>query len=59
MKDEVTQKPVVKVRPYSYQPSKAELEEDIAVDASPEEIRDALMRSVSVVEVNEPSFFSG
>ena len=35
MKDEVTQKPVVEVRPYSYQPSKAELEADISVDASP------------------------
>ena len=51
MKDEVTQKPVV--RPYNYQPSKAELEEDISVDASPEEIRDALMRPVTVVEVPE------
>ena len=53
MKDEVTQKPVVEVRPYSYQPSKAELEADISVDASPEEIRDALMRSVNVVELSE------
>lgn len=53
MKDEVTQEPVVEVRPYSYQPSKAELEADISVDASPEEIRDALMRSVNVVELSE------
>lgn len=45
---------VVEVRPYSYQPSKAELEADVSVDASPEDIRDALMRSVNVVEVNEP-----
>ena len=34
-------------------PSKAELEADISVDASPEEIRDALMRSVTVMEVND------
>ena len=53
MKDEVTQEPVVEVRTYSYQPSKAELEADISVDASPEEIRDALMRSVNVVELSE------
>ena len=44
---------VVNVRPYSYQPSRAELNEDISVDASPEEIRDALMRSVTVVESEE------
>ena len=41
-------KPVMKVRPYSYQPSKAELEADVSVDMSPEDIRDALMRPVKV-----------
>ena len=44
------EKPVVRVRPYGYQPSKAELEEDVSVDASPEEARAALMRSVKVEE---------
>lgn len=53
-KDDQNKKPVVEVRPFSYQPSKAELEEDVCVDASPEEIRDALMRSVTVVEVDAP-----
>ncbi|MCY4136785.1 MAG: hypothetical protein OXF56_00780 [Rhodobacteraceae bacterium] len=50
---EAKEKPIVEVRPYSYQPSKAELEADISVDASPEEIRDALMEPVTVVEVGK------
>ncbi len=48
------EKPVVTVRPYNYQPSKTELEEDISVDASPEHIRDALMRPVRVKEITSP-----
>ncbi len=39
-------KPIVTVRPSSYQPSKAELEEDVSVDATPEDVRAALMRNV-------------
>ena len=38
----------VRVKPFSYQPSKAELEEDVSVDATPEEVRAALMRPVVV-----------
>ena len=53
-KVEAKEKPVVEVRPYSYQPSKAELEADVSVDATPEDIRDALMRPVTVVEVGDP-----
>ena len=43
-------KPVVRVRPFSYQPKKAELEDDASVDASPEDARDALMRTVTIRE---------
>lgn len=32
-------KPTVRVRPYGYQPTKEELEEDLSVEASPEEAR--------------------
>ena len=52
-KVEAQRKPVVEVQSYSYQPSKAELEADISVDAFPEEIRDALMRPVTVVEAGK------
>ena len=38
----------VKVKPHTYQPSKAELEADIHVDATPEELRTALVRPVIV-----------
>ena len=41
---------VRKVVSHSYQPSKAELEEDVSVDATPEEARAALMRPVKIVE---------
>ena len=40
----------VSVKPFSYQPSKTELEEDMSVDATPEEVRAALMRPVKIVE---------
>ena len=43
-------KPVVRVRPFSYQPSKKELEEDVRVDATPEELARAILRPVKVVE---------
>ena len=38
----------VKVKPHTYQPSKAELEADIRVDATPEELRSALTRPVVI-----------
>ena len=41
-------KDAVRVKPHSYQPSKAELEEDVSVNATPEEVRAALMRPVVV-----------
>ena len=34
----------VTVKPHTYQPSKAELEADIHVDATPEQLRAALVR---------------
>ena len=38
----------VTVKPHSYQPSKAELEADIHVDATPEQLRAALVRPVTL-----------
>ena len=38
----------VKVMDSSYQPSKAELEADVSIDASPEEVARALMSTVNV-----------
>ena len=35
-------KNAVCMKPYSYQPSKAELEEDVSVDATPEEVARAM-----------------
>ena len=36
----------IKVKPHTYQPNKAELEADLHVDATPEELRQALVRPV-------------
>ena len=41
-------KPVVELMPSMYQPSKAELEEEIHIDATPEELARALGRQVTV-----------
>ena len=41
-------KPVVELPPSSYQPTKAELEEEIHIDAIPEELARALGRQVEV-----------
>ena len=46
----------IPVKPYSYQPSKAELEKDVSVDATPEALAECLGRTVAVVEKDsEPS----
>ena len=47
------EKPVVRLRPSRHYPTKEELEEDVSVDATPEEVRDALMRSVIVKETED------
>ena len=44
-------KPVLNLTHSSYQPSKAELEEDVSVDASPEDVARAVLRDVQIVFV--------
>ena len=43
----------VTVKPSSHQPSKAELEAEVSVKATPEGLRDAIMRSVVVKESDD------
>ena len=40
-------KTVLPVKPYGYQPSKAELEEDVSVDATPEALAECIGRTVA------------
>ena len=47
---EAKQKPVVRVRPHAYQPSKAELDEEVRLDATPEELARAVLQPVQIVE---------
>ena len=46
--------PVLELVHPSYQPSKAELEEDLRVDATPEELVQAVVRPVKVRYVRHP-----
>lgn len=41
------EKTPVTVKPTSYQPSKAELEEDVSIDATPEAVADCIGRTVA------------
>ena len=49
-KQRALKKRVVEVKPHTYQPSKVELETDVSVPATPDELRRATMRSVAVKE---------
>ena len=42
--------PVVEVKHHTYQPSKAELEADMSIDATPEDVARAVMKQVMVKE---------
>lgn len=46
----VVTRPTVQVKPHSYQPSKAELEDPVKIDAKPAALAAALLRPVEVVE---------
>ncbi|MCY4085486.1 MAG: hypothetical protein OXG37_01015 [Actinomycetia bacterium] len=46
---EPVRRPVVELEPCTYQPSKAELEADISIDATPDDLAEALMADVEVV----------
>lgn len=43
-------RPTVRVKPHDYQPHKAELEETIKIEATPEELARAVLRPVNIVE---------
>ena len=42
--------PTVRVKPHDYQPHKAELEEVVKIEATPEELARAVLRPVNIVE---------
>ena len=46
-------KPVVRVRPATYQPTKAELEEDMCIDTTPEELARVALQPMSVKTIGE------
>ena len=50
-KKDVSKRQAVEVLPHSYQPSKAELEQDMSINATPNEIAREVMRDVSVREI--------
>ena len=46
-------KPDVWVRPATYQPSKAELEEDVSIDTTPEELAARALRPVMIKTIGK------
>ena len=45
---ETEETPIVEVMPYSYQPSKAELEADVSIPTTPEDLGRRVMQRVAV-----------
>ena len=41
---------IVRVKPRNYRPTKADLEKDMSIDASPEDVFNASVESVEIVE---------
>ena len=48
-----TPKPVVRLRPAKYQPTKAELEEDVGIDTTPEELARVALQPMTVKTTGE------
>ena len=46
-------KPEVRVQPATYQPSKAELEEDMAIDTTPEELARVALHPMTVKTIGK------
>ena len=44
------QRPEVRVKPHVYQPRKAELEEPVKIDATPDDLARAVLQPVKIVE---------
>ncbi len=47
------EKPVVWVKPATYQPNKAELEEDMSIDTTPEELAARALRPVTIKTIGK------
>ena len=50
MSNENNDKPTITVKPRTYEPTVQELNEDMRIDATPEELARAVLRPVNVVE---------
>lgn len=42
--------PLLRVKPRSYQPTKADLEADVGIETTPDELAEAVLRPVKLVE---------
>ena len=40
----------LRVKPRSYQPTKAELEADVGIETTPDELAEAVLRPVNIIE---------
>ena len=53
MNAEKKHKPDVWVQPATYQPSKAELEEDMSIDTTPEELAKVALRPITIKTIGK------
>ena len=52
-KDPDQDRRTVRLRPASYQPTKAEIEEDMSIDATPDELARAVFRPVNIEPIGK------
>ena len=50
MPNDDSERPEVLVKPHSYQPRKAEMDEPVKIDATPEQLARAVLRPVKITE---------
>ena len=50
MPNDDSERPEVLVKPHSYQPRKAEMDEPVKIDATPDELARAVLTQVKVVQ---------
>ena len=46
-------RPVVRLKPVTYQPTKAELKQDVSIDTTPETLAKIALRSVTIKTIGE------
>ena len=52
-KDAPKNKPILKLKPHTYQPTKAELEKDVSLPTTPDELLSCVVRDVKIIKSDD------